>query len=41
MLKFEINEMREFSVDELREKMIVEYSDFVESCVYKMEFDSN
>ena len=41
MLKFEINEMREFSVDELREKMIVEYSDFVESGVYKIEFDSN
>ena len=41
MLKFEINEMREFSVDELREKMVVEYSDFVESGVYKMEFDSN
>ena len=41
MLKFEINEMREFSVDELREKMIVEYSDFDSSGVYKMEFDSN
>ena len=41
MLKFEIEKMREFSVDELREKMIVEYSDFVESGVYKIEFDSN
>ena len=41
MLKFEINEMREFSVDELREKMIVEYSDFDSSGVYKIEFDSN
>ncbi len=40
MLKFEINEMREFSVDELREKMIVEYSDFVESGVYKIEIGS-
>ena len=41
MLKFEINEMREFSVDELREKMVVEYSDFDSSGVYKIEFDSN
>lgn len=41
MLKFEINEMREFSVDELREKLVVEYSDFSESGVYKIEFDSN
>ena len=41
MLKFEIEKMREFSVDELREKLVVEYSDFVESGVYKIEFDSN
>ena len=41
MLKFEIEKMREFSVDELREKMIVEYSDFDSSGVYKIEFDSN
>ena len=41
MLKFEINEMREFSVDELREKLVVEYSDFSESGVYKIVFDSN
>ena len=41
MLKFEINEMREFSVDELREKLVVDYSDFSESGVYKIVFDSN
>ena len=41
MLKFEIEKMREFSVDELREKLVVEYSDFVESGVYKIVFDSN
>ena len=41
MLKFEISEMREFSVDELREKLVVEYSDFSESGVYKIVFDSN
>ena len=41
MLKFEMSEMREFSIDELREKMIVEYSDFSESGVYKIVFDSN
>ena len=33
--------MREFSVDELREKMVVEYSDFDSSGVYRIEFDSN
>ena len=41
MLKFEIEKMREFSVDELREKMVVEYSDFDSSGVYRIEFDSN
>ena len=41
MLKFEIEKMREFSVDELREKLVVEYSDFSESGVYKIVFDSN
>ncbi len=41
MLKFEIEKMREFSVDELREKLVVEYSDFDSSGVYRIEFDSN
>ena len=41
MIKYKIEDLREVSVDELREKLIVERDDFIESGVYKMVFDSN
>ena len=40
MLKFKIEDMRVVSVEELREKLVVEYDDFVESGVYKIEVGS-
>ena len=39
MLKFEVSELKEFSVDELRKIMLVDYSDFSESGVYKIGED--
>ena len=36
MLKFEMSEMREFSIDELREKLVVEYSDLVKVVCIKL-----
>lgn len=39
MLKFEMNELREVSVDELKKKLLVDYSDFSESGVYKIDED--
>ena len=40
MLKFEMSEMKKFSVVELDEKYGVDESDFVESGVYKIEIGS-
>jgi len=39
MLKFEMSELREVSVDELKKKLLVDYSDFSESGVYKIGED--
>ena len=39
MLKFEVSELKEFSVDELKKIMLVDYSDFSESGVYKIGED--
>jgi hypothetical protein len=40
MMKFKIEDMRVVSVDELKEKLCVDESDFVESGVYKIEVGS-
>ena len=40
MIKFKIEDLREVSVDELREKLCVEYEDFDGSGVYKIEVGS-
>jgi len=40
MIKFKIEDMREVSVDELREELCVEYEEFSESGVYKIEVGS-
>ena len=37
MIKFEVSELREFSIDELKKNMLVDYSDFSESGVYKID----
>ena len=39
MLKFEMRDLREVSVDELKKNMLVDYSDFSESGVYKIGED--
>ena len=39
MIKFEVSELREFSIDELKKNMLVDYSDFSESGVYKIDED--
>ena len=40
MIKFKIEDLKEVSVDELREKLCVEYEDFDGSGVYKIEVGS-